>query len=324
MTNTFTLMDLINSYNVKIINVENSLTNLSFINTAVEKVYVINLINNTIRRNYMNVLMNKYGINFTFIIVDKINEKINKIINNKNIITKSELGCLLSHLWCLNDIKKNKYKNAIIFEDDIIFHKDFINLFKNVFSIKHDFLLLGACDFNFTSIHQFNVQNNLYVINENAKKVYGAHANYYSYKAASEMLDMHININNSESEICFFDKNYSKMFQIFKNSAFICYPNLVVSDISTTNLHHRYPFFSIAENNYFHKCFVDFNFSDYRYICLSLLDKKYPIEKKDTFESYINKILYLHFFNQDKINKIKNRLEMSFFTINDLKMMMSI
>jgi GR25 family glycosyltransferase involved in LPS biosynthesis len=319
-------MDSINSYNVKIINVDNSLTNLSFINTAVEKVYVINLINNTIRRNYINVLMNKFGINFTFIIVDKINEKINKIINNKNIITKAELGCLLSHLWCLNDIKKNKYKNAIIFEDDIIFHKDFINLFKNVFSIKHDFLLLGACDFSFASIHQFNVHNNLYVINENAKKVYGAHANYYSYKAASEMLDMHINNNNNnnESQLYFFDKNYSKMFQIFKNSAFICYPNLVVSDISTTNLHHYYPFFSIAENNYFHKCFVDFKFSDYRYICLSLLDKKYPIEKKDTFESYINKILYFHFFNQDKINKIKNRLEMSFFTINDLKMMMNI
>jgi len=319
MSNTFTIMDLINLYQVKTIDVINSdSNNISFINNNVEKIYVINLINNTTRRNYINVLMNKYGINFTFIIVDKIKESINKYFNKEDIITKSEFGCLLSHLWCLNDIKTNKYKNAIIFEDDIIFHKDFINLFKNIYSIKYDFLILGACDFNFVSIHQYKVKNNLYVINEKANKVYGAHANYYSQKGATIMLDLHI----KDNKLCFFDKNYKKMFQIFKNTAFICYPNLVVSDISTTNLHHNYPFFSIAENNYFKKCFIDFNFTDYRYICLSILENKYPIENKDTFESYINKILYRHFFNQDKINKIKKRLDMSFFTINDIKNIM--
>ena len=40
-----------------------------------------------------------------------------------------EVGCYLSHMWCLNDIIKNNIKNAIIFEDDIVVRKNFENLY---------------------------------------------------------------------------------------------------------------------------------------------------------------------------------------------------
>ena len=40
-------------------------------------------------------------------------------------MTIGEVGCYLSHMWCLQDIVKNNYNNAIIFEDDIIVHKNF-------------------------------------------------------------------------------------------------------------------------------------------------------------------------------------------------------
>jgi GR25 family glycosyltransferase involved in LPS biosynthesis len=313
------IKNIIDNYKVNIYNIVNSNNNeLSFINTNIAKIYVINLKTNIMRRNYIYVLMKKFSINYTLIIVDKISENINTELNYNKTITKSELGCLLSHLWCLNDIIKNKYINAIIFEDDIIFHKKFISLFANIFSTKHNFLLLGACDFSFNSLHQHNVLNNLYQINKKAIKVYGAHANYYSLSGATKMFELH----TKKDMISFFDKIYQQIFEYFKDSAFICYPNLVVSDISTSNLHHKYPLFSIAEKNYYSKCFVNFNFNDYHFIYLYFLEKKYPINSKDTYESYINRILYYYFHNRENINKIKKRLDTTFFTSNDLNIIM--
>jgi GR25 family glycosyltransferase involved in LPS biosynthesis len=232
------------------------------------------------------------------------------------------LGCLLSHLWCLTNIINNKFKNAIIFEDDVIFHKNFLNMFSSIYSENLDLLLLGACDFNFESVHQYLVKNNKYTIDENSKKVYGSHANYYSLKGAKKMLNLHLN----NPIISFFDKLYPQLFEYFNKfqSSFICYPNLVISDISTSNLNHNYSYFSISETNYYKKCFVNINFKDYHYFNLCLLEKKYEINPNETIESYINRILYSLFYNQEKIDIIKNRLSFNFFSCEDLKYIMNL
>ena len=95
-------------------------------------------------------------------------------------LKKSEIGCCLSHLWCLDKIIEKKMKNAIIFEDDIIFHKNFENMFYNLFSKKkYDFLLLGACDFNFSKKNFKHLNKGIYKPDKTSTKVYGAHANYY-------------------------------------------------------------------------------------------------------------------------------------------------
>jgi GR25 family glycosyltransferase involved in LPS biosynthesis len=315
--------NIIDNYKVYTYKIQNS-NELSNINIKVKEIYIINLKKNIIRRKYICSLMEKMGINFTLVIVDKISDQINNELNKFNIITKSELGCLLSHLWCLNNIIKNKNKNAIIFEDDIIFHKNFMTLFNNIYSNNYDFLLLGACDFNFSSIHKYNILNNLYTITNQSTKVYGAHANYYSLNGATKMFNLHINLFKENGKVCFFDKFNKKMLEYFKGTSFICYPNLVVSDISTSNLHHKYSFFSIQEQNYYQKCFINFSFNEYHFIYLNLLEKRYKIEKKDTYESYINRILYYNFLNNDCINNIKKRLDFDFFTIKDLQYIMDI
>jgi GR25 family glycosyltransferase involved in LPS biosynthesis len=311
------IKDILNNYNIKKFDIINS-TNKCFLNNKVKKIYVINLKTNITRRRYIKVLMNKYNINYSLIIVNKISKDINLLLNPIEYISKEELGCLLSHLWCLNDIIINKYENAIIFEDDIIFHKNFEHLFSNLFSNRYNFILLGACDFSFASTNKYNIKNNMYRIADNSKKIYGAHANYYSLEAAKIMFYLHIHQKN----LSFFDKYYKNMFDYFPDSAYICYPNLVVSDISTTSLHHKYPFFSIEEQNYYNKCFIKFNFNDYHFIYLSLLNKNknIKIENNDTYEIYITKILYSYFYSRDNINIIKNRLDFSFFTIEDIKM----
>jgi GR25 family glycosyltransferase involved in LPS biosynthesis len=313
------IKEILNNYKVKIINIKNT-KHLCFLNKNVDKIYIINLKTDNARRNYIYLLMKKYKINYTLIVVEKIDNKLNLYLNKENYITKGELGCLLSHLWCLNNAIQNQYNNFIIFEDDIIFHKDFNNLFEKIYSPKLDFLLLGACDFSFSSLNQFNVKDNLYTIDNNAIKVYGAHANYYSLLGATKMFEFQMKYL-SYKITSFFDKNYKDMFNFFKNknSAFICYPNLVVSDISTTNLHHSFPFFSVAENNYYSKCFTNFNFTDYHFIYLSLFTTPCPNNISLTYEEYISKLLYNYLYKKEEIIQIKKRLDFDFFTIEDIK-----
>ena len=307
------LMSIIENYKVKVYYFINN--NNNAINNIVKDIYVINLIKNKARRNYIITIMKKMNINFYLVLVDYITQDINNILNINNSITKAELGCTLSHLWCLNQIIKNKQKNAIIFEDDIIFHKNFTNLFTDLYRPDIDFLMLGACNFSFSKVKPDLFVNNMYSINELSSRVYGSHANLYSLNGAKFMF------NYRCSNIDFFDKNYHVIFNKLKNSSFICYPNLVVSDISTTDINHQYPFFSIAEENYYNKCFINFKFTDYYFIYLNILlkNKNIPIEKNDNYKSYMNKIIYNYFYNDTLSKKIKERLVWDFFTIEDIK-----
>lgn len=304
-------MKIIDNYKVKIINFSNS--NKSEINNIVNKIYVINLQENEVRRNYILVLMKKLNIDFTLVVVDRITNEIYKFINKISNISKCEAGCLTSHLWCLNDIIKNNHKNAIIFEDDIILHKNFKNILTERLKTNYDFLLLGACDFNFSQHNYKNIQNNIY--NPTTfDKLYGAHANYYSLEGAKKMFEL------KTQNISFFDNNYNEIFNYFKSKSAICYPNLVVSDISTSNLDHSYKFLSLTEKHYYEKCFKNFDFCNYNFIYLNILKNSeinYNFFKN--YEEYINNVLYYFFYDTEKVKIIKNRLELSFFTIDDIK-----
>ena len=310
---------LLNHYKVKKYDIKNNSQSSTVICTKVNKIYIINLKQDIVRRHYICMLMKKYNIGFTLIVVDKINVFFWEQFNKTCTLTRGEIGCCLSHLWCLRDIIKNKYENAIIFEDDIIFHKDFHTLFARVWNPTFDFLLLGACDFSFSSMHYNKVNNGLYRIDPSAQKVYGAHANYYSLAGAKKMFEL------KSQHFSFFDSHYLQMFEAFPQSAFICYPNLVVSDISTTNLDHEYPFLSLQETNYYKKCFVDFRFTDYHFIYLDLFikNKDTIINDNDTYETVLTKILKHTFFNMEKVQQIKNRLTLNFFTVKDVTKLLS-
>ena len=270
------------------------------------------------KRNYIIILMKKYKINFSFVLVEKVSdEKYNQLCVSQNInITKGELGCCLSHMWCLNDIIQNNYENAMIFEDDIIFHKHFISDFLKIYtSTKLDFLLLGAHDYHFSSNNYKNVSsvNHLYYPEQNTK-LYGAHANFYSLKAAKMMFKIRASL------ISFFDKEYGLLFEYFKDTSYVCYPNLAVTNISTSSLNHAKDFFTENENSYYTKCFIRFDFSQYHFIYLNIINKNcIPISQEDTYETYITKCLYVYFYNFEYIKKIKKRMSFDFFTIDDIR-----
>ena len=313
------MITVLNNYKAKFYNIEfQGISN--FTCAKVKKIYIINLKKDVVRRHYIATLMKKYKINFTLVVVEKIDDFFWSSLNQNGSLTRGEIGCCLSHLYCLKDVIDHGYENCIIFEDDIILHKQFHTLFEEVFckGIDYDFLMLGACDFSFASIHSKHVFNGLYRIDPSAKKVYGAHANYYSLAGAKKMFDLKSNME----EFSFFDKDYEPMFESFPKSSFICYPNLVVSDISTTNLDHEYPFLSVQENNYYKKCFLDFRFHDYHFIYLDFFikNKDVKIMDDDTYESFMTRLLERTFFNGEKVRQIKNRLSLDFFLLKDLKL----
>ena len=335
------IIDAIKNYKVKVVNINqkqnendndndnaNDNANDSLINEKIKKIYVINLIDDEIKRNYIITLMNKYKINFTLVIVERISNDLYKTIsdNSSTFISKGELGCCLSHLWCLYKIIVNNYENAIIFEDDIILHKNFEHEFMNIYNNCNinnntlDFMLLGAHDFNFSKKNYKYVKNNLYRPDETVNNLYGAHANYYSLKGAKAMFKIRT------TEISFFDKEYMLMFNHFNNSSYICYPNLVVSNISSSTLNHKREILSQLEYEYYNKCFIKFNFNNYNFIYVNLLDKnlfKFD-ENNNDYESFIDNCLYHNFYDMSKINMVKKRLVMNFFNLNDIKMVFNI
>lgn len=291
------LLNIIKNYNVSIVNVTNDERNVHFINSF--KIYVINLKSNITRRKYVEELFKKMEINYSLILVEKIDKSIIKDIDV--VFSLSTLGCLLSHLWCLQDIIHNKNDKNIIFEDDVIFHKNFKEMFYELFNkkdITYDLLLLGACDFKFSTHNYKNVKNGLYTLTDESTSntTYGAHANYYSLKGAEFMFNRHMNLG----KITFFDHTYYNVFSKLKNTAFICSPNLVVCELSTTNLNHLYPFFTEEETKYYNRCFIDFQFTDYHFVYLCFLEC--------VGETYEDKMVNYFKGDMEKVCKIKERL----------------
>jgi GR25 family glycosyltransferase involved in LPS biosynthesis len=306
------LLNAIKNYKVIAINIIND-TN-SEINKKVNKIFVINLLEDNLKRNYIICLMKKYKINYTLVIVERISSNLHKsICLNNSLISRSELGCCISHLWCLYQVLIHKYDNAIIFEDDIILHKNFTNLFLKIYKPSLHFLLLGAHDFQFMEENYKNVKNNLYRPNSNNKsQLYGAHSNYYSFKGAKRMFEIRM------TEISFFDKEYMLMFDYYKDSSYICYPNLCVANITDSTLNHKREILSNTEYQYYLKCFTHFNFTNYNFMYINLLSENIKVIENDNYETYIDKCLYEHFHDFDSINLIKKRLTMDFFTIKDI------
>jgi GR25 family glycosyltransferase involved in LPS biosynthesis len=284
----------------------------------VKQIYVINLVEDIYKRNYILTLMKKYGINFKLVIVNRVSTDIHRLLCKNSLLSSSELGCCLSHLWCLYQVVSNKITNTIIFEDDIILHKDFINKFIKIYDSNPaiDFLLLGAHDFMFSKINYKNVQQDeLYKPHSKSTSLYGAHANYYSYEGAKRMFYIRM------SEISFFDKEYMLMFNYFKNS-YICYPNLVVSNITYSKLNHEREILSNLEYDYYNKCFIKFNFGIYNYIYVNFLENL-NISAKDDYESLIEKCIYNQVHDFGKINILKKRFVMDFFSVEDIKFILN-
>lgn len=311
------LTKIIENYKVKIIDIINDKDSL--INKKISKIFVINLKHDSDKRNYIITLLSKLKINYSLVIVNYIPDQwFNTLYNStKLLLTKYELGCCVSHLWCLNQVILNNYKNALILEDDIILHKNFVKRFINIIDSnpKIDFLLLGAHDYYFSETNFQYVKDKMYKPDKQSKKLYGAHANFYSLLGAKRQYFIRC------SEIGFFDKEYNLMFN-YLDESYVCYPNLVVTNICTSSLNHEKKLRSDQEKEYYQRCFIKFDFNKYHFIYIHIF-KGIDVKENDSYKSYIARCLYSHVNDFDKINVVSKRLDYDFFSINDIKSIVS-
>ena len=310
---------MLQKYRVFITKCINDNLNQYFINSKISCIYVINLEDNQFRKKYIELVFKKYGINYTLISVRRPDENMLRHFSKSIRYSKfrdSELGCLLSHLWCLNDAFTKQFNNIIIFEDDIILHKNFHNLFKKYMTngIEYDFLMLGASDFDFKYKNSVTLDRNLglYKILPDSTNSYGAHALYYSQQAIKFVLEERLR------EPVFYDKGFSDIFQKFNKSAFVCYPNIVLTEFSTTNLHHDYTL-TEKEDLYYNNCFIDLCFQDYNFIYLGLFIKNKEFVQNNCnkkYEEIVDDLLkkYKDLNHQD----YSNRFVLNFFTLEDI------
>ena len=310
------LLECIQNYKFLNIKVVNKRENNKF-NDIFKKIYVINLYEDLHKRNYIYTLFKKYNINYNLIIVDKIDNSIYEKLCKDKHISQSELGCCLSHMWCLSDILKNKHDNAIIFEDDVILSKHFISEILSIYenNPKLDFLMLGAHDYNFSRHHYKNVSNRLYKPNKSCRNLFGAHANFYSKDGAQRMF--YIRATN----LSFFDNEYNLLFDTLPNS-YICYPNLVLSNTTESRINHEKPILSKEEIGYYSLCFVNINMNHYNVMYHNLLDISL-LKKDDTVESFIERCLTTRIKDHEKVKILKNRFSIDIFTIDELKTIIS-
>jgi GR25 family glycosyltransferase involved in LPS biosynthesis len=305
------------NYKICIDDIKNDLKNINYINKF--KIYIINLRSNIYRRNYIKKLMQKMNIDYYLIIVEEIPKELyDEIVNKTKIKMRiGELGCCLSHLWCLNNAISLNLDQFIIFEDDIIFHKNFYNKLQNILNqnIKYDLIMMGACDFNIKhNIKSYDKKLETYKPYKNAL---GAHANLYSLKFAKLFYQSKL------KKLTSYDFDYINFYNNSDLNICICYPNLVVCELSSTNLNHNFSFNdNIKENMYYNNCFIKFDFNDYNFIYIDILQKIVEskneiIGKKMDYNEIINYILDNKYKSYIKL-KIYNRICINFFTLEDI------
>lgn len=310
------IMTLIDNYNVNRMTFINDTNTNIYINSFVNHIYIINLDTNNLRRNYIIKIMEKYKINFELIIVKKLQQTQYEVIKN-NFNNIGEAGCYLSHMYCLNDAKIHNYDNILIFEDDIILHKDFHTIFeKNMTENIFDIFLLGASDFNFRKLNSRFLDEHklIYKPNNNTKFLCGTYAIFYSKSGYTQVFNTRLETPT------YMDDNLIQFLESFNNTFYISYPSLVAADVSNTNIDHDFWIINLLRDKYYYtNCYNSkFEFSNYNFINLQLLVDCII----DPTLSYKDNILgiIIKFFKNDieKINIINKRIEYNFFTTNDL------
>jgi GR25 family glycosyltransferase involved in LPS biosynthesis len=316
------IITILDNYKVILTSYKRNDERKSILNQYTENIYVINLKNDKIRRNYIKLLFKKLNIEYTLVVVEPISDDLFSLLRGvEKQLSKSEVGCSLSHLWCLKHIIENKYKGgSIIFEDDIVVHKNFESMFEQLFKEKQfDFLSMGACDFDFFDVNYKNVKNCLYQPCLSSKRCYGAHANYYSLNGAKYIFKL------KSLFFSFFDNNFSSIFKHFNTSAFITYPNLFVTELSTSNINHKYHFYSSYEVYFYSNCFTNFKFQEYRFLYLCMIQKLTDYYERNKVTSEINETSIVNLLyntlndipNEEKTSLIQ-RIDLDFFTCKDI------
>ena len=128
--------------------------NQFLVNTFVEKVYVLSVKTFTDRISHIQNLMSEYKIEFEFVFahdIPDIKPEENQLFDTNTTLTMAQKSLVLKHIEAWRDADSKGYKRIMIFEDDVIFNKNFKHHLPSVLyaanQLPDDYLIfLGGAD----------------------------------------------------------------------------------------------------------------------------------------------------------------------------------
>ena len=217
------------------------------INEYFDGIFCINLKRKPDKWDVVNQRFKKNGINVTQILaydgkfeivkhqwdqvkVNIINKYGSTIFNDPNTLSNIGIienefayGTLCSQIGIIQKAKAEKLKRILIFEDDVIFHKDFNNQLQQIKDLDWNLLYLGASQYDWDGI---TIKDGKY----KAKKTLGC----FAY-AIDESIYDDILIAASTMEKSF-DNILADQIQTTHDDCIVLYPNLVIADVRESEL----------------------------------------------------------------------------------------
>lgn len=186
------------------------------INNYFDKIYCINLDRRFDRWIKVSNDFKRLGINVKrFSAIDGLD--INYGDDNFTI------ACLLSHIEVIKDAKKNNFKRVLIFEDDVIFEKDFLKKVEVIKNLNWKLLYLGSSQFSWSKILK---SDSFYSCN----KTLGSFAYAVDFTIYDDILCFLDDIHKP------YDHHLVDLQKKHKDKSKVIYPNLVISTVNDSDI----------------------------------------------------------------------------------------
>ena len=204
------------------------------VNYYFDKIFIINLDRDVTKWDRMKTVLSKHKINnyARFSAIDGSKDPYltewKESRYKKRIVNPGILGNLYSVLTITQHCKKMGYKRFLLFEDDVIFAKnfssDFRRLITNLNEVPWKLLYLGAND----TYELHNPVNNLYHPRTNLRGGFatGIDSSVY-HTIISICLRKKMPVDNGA---------FSHVINLFPENTFVAYPNLVIADVRKSGL----------------------------------------------------------------------------------------
>ncbi len=166
----------------------------------------------------------------------------------KNVInSKKEMGCLISHYKIIEDAIKNNYNRILVFEDDVIFHKNFMLEIEKLNRIQNwDMVLLGASEFGWKVINLKNAESAGFY------KPMGSTCGTFAYAINKRgMQTLYSNLSKFKMPA---DHHFINFYA--QSNSFVLYPNIVIADVTDSDIRRSF-------NQASHSVKLKWNLEDY-------------------------------------------------------------
>jgi hypothetical protein len=160
----------------------------------------------------------------------KYGEKFTKNPSEVGFIENSfAYATLCTHIKIIQIAKQRGLKKILIFEDDVVFHKEFKNRIKEIGKIPNwKLLYLGASQYDWSSV---KIENRYY----HPKKALGG----FAYGVDSSVFDEILSLatkHEKSFDNCLGDYSGNDIQSKYKNNCYVLYPNLVIADVRDSDL----------------------------------------------------------------------------------------